>query len=25
VKISGTPIQWALPATELGSHHPQWN
>lgn len=25
VKISGTPIQWALPATELGSHHPRWN
>ncbi|VVQ14802.1 Formyl-CoA:oxalate CoA-transferase [Pseudomonas fluorescens] len=25
VKISDTPIQWALPATELGSHHPQWN
>jgi hypothetical protein len=25
VKISGIPIQWALPATELGSHHPQWN
>jgi len=25
VKISGTPIQWTLPATELGSHHPQWN
>ncbi|WP_064119126.1 CoA transferase [Pseudomonas fluorescens] len=24
VKISGTPIQWALPATELGSHQPQW-
>ncbi|MCP1486606.1 hypothetical protein J3D48_002919 [Pseudomonas fluorescens] len=24
VKISGTPIQWALPATELGSHHPRW-
>jgi crotonobetainyl-CoA:carnitine CoA-transferase CaiB-like acyl-CoA transferase len=24
VKISGTPIQWALPATELGSHRPQW-
>jgi hypothetical protein len=24
VKISGTPIQWALPATELGSHNPQW-
>ncbi|VVN30586.1 CoA transferase [Pseudomonas fluorescens] len=25
VKISGTPIRWALPATDLGSHHPQWN
>ncbi|WP_456023155.1 CoA transferase [Pseudomonas protegens] len=24
VKISGTPIQWALPATELGSHQPRW-
>ncbi|WP_339449443.1 CoA transferase [Pseudomonas sp. EA_5y_Pfl2_R50] len=24
VKISGTPIQWALPATELGTHNPQW-
>ncbi|RON71370.1 CoA transferase [Pseudomonas fluorescens] len=24
VKISGTPLQWALPATELGSHRPQW-
>jgi crotonobetainyl-CoA:carnitine CoA-transferase CaiB-like acyl-CoA transferase len=24
VKISGTPIQWELPATELGSHRPQW-
>ncbi|MDR9864797.1 CoA transferase [Pseudomonas baetica] len=24
VKISGTPLQWALPATELGSHHPKW-
>ncbi len=24
VTISGTPIQWALPATELGSHRPQW-
>jgi crotonobetainyl-CoA:carnitine CoA-transferase CaiB-like acyl-CoA transferase len=24
VKISGTPIQWALPATDLGSHQPQW-
>jgi crotonobetainyl-CoA:carnitine CoA-transferase CaiB-like acyl-CoA transferase len=24
VRISGTPIQWALPATELGSHRPQW-
>ena len=24
VKISGTPLQWALPATELGSHRAQW-
>jgi hypothetical protein len=24
VKIGGTPLQWALPATELGSHRPQW-
>jgi crotonobetainyl-CoA:carnitine CoA-transferase CaiB-like acyl-CoA transferase len=24
VKISGTSIQWALPATELGSHRPRW-
>ncbi|MFJ2359134.1 CoA transferase [Pseudomonas fluorescens] len=24
LKISGTPLQWALPATELGSHRPQW-
>ena len=24
VKISGTPIQWASPATALGSHPPQW-
>jgi crotonobetainyl-CoA:carnitine CoA-transferase CaiB-like acyl-CoA transferase len=24
VKISGTPIQWTLPATDLGSHNPQW-
>ncbi len=24
VKISGTPIQWALPAADLGSHRPQW-
>ncbi|CAI8702683.1 Formyl-CoA:oxalate CoA-transferase [Pseudomonas sp. IT-347P] len=24
VRISGTPIQWALPATKLGSHRPQW-
>jgi crotonobetainyl-CoA:carnitine CoA-transferase CaiB-like acyl-CoA transferase len=22
--ISGTPLQWALPATELGSHRPLW-
>jgi crotonobetainyl-CoA:carnitine CoA-transferase CaiB-like acyl-CoA transferase len=24
VKISGTPIQWELPATALGSHPPKW-
>ncbi|MBC8998476.1 CoA transferase [Pseudomonas sp. N40(2020)] len=24
VKISGTPVRWALPATELGSHRPRW-
>ncbi|RON23215.1 acyl-CoA transferase [Pseudomonas brassicacearum] len=24
LKISGTPLQWALPATELGSHRAQW-
>ena len=24
VTISGTPLQWALPATELGSHRAQW-
>jgi hypothetical protein len=24
VKISGTPLQWALPAVDLGSHQPQW-
>ncbi|SEN10843.1 CoA-transferase family III [Pseudomonas sp. ok272] len=24
LKISGSPLQWALPATELGSHRPQW-
>jgi hypothetical protein len=24
VKISGTPIQWASPATALGSHPPKW-
>lgn len=24
LKISGTPLQWSLPATELGSHRPQW-
>ena len=24
LKISGTPVMWALPATELGSHRPQW-
>jgi len=24
LRIAGTPLQWALPATELGSHSPQW-
>jgi hypothetical protein len=24
LKITGTPLQWALPASELGSHRPQW-
>jgi len=24
VAISGTPLQWDLPAVELGSHRPQW-
>ncbi|MGH8376321.1 MAG: CoA transferase, partial [Pseudomonas sp.] len=24
LKIIGTPLQWALPATELGSHRAQW-
>ena len=24
VTISGTPLHWALPATELGSHRPLW-
>ncbi|MNK89674.1 CoA-transferase family III [compost metagenome] len=24
LKIIGTPLQWALPATELGSHPAQW-
>lgn len=24
VKISGTPLQWQLPATELGAHSPLW-
>ncbi|MCS3420954.1 crotonobetainyl-CoA:carnitine CoA-transferase CaiB-like acyl-CoA transferase [Pseudomonas sp. BIGb0450] len=24
VTISGTPLQWDLPAVELGSHRPQW-
>ncbi|WP_367254406.1 CoA transferase [Pseudomonas sp. stari2] len=24
LKICGTPLQWALPATELGSHQPRW-
>jgi hypothetical protein len=24
LKITATPLQWALPATELGSHPAQW-
>ncbi|MNL79981.1 hypothetical protein D3C87_2067120 [compost metagenome] len=24
LKITETPLQWALPATELGSHPAQW-
>jgi hypothetical protein len=24
LKIIGTPLQWALPAAELGSHRAQW-
>jgi hypothetical protein len=24
LRISGTPLQWALPATELGAHRAQW-
>jgi crotonobetainyl-CoA:carnitine CoA-transferase CaiB-like acyl-CoA transferase len=24
VKISGAPLQWALPATDLAAHRPQW-
>jgi hypothetical protein len=24
LKISGTPLQWTLPATELGSHQARW-
>jgi hypothetical protein len=24
LKITGTPLQWALPASELGSHRAQW-
>ena len=24
LRIAGTPLQWALPATELGSHPAQW-
>jgi hypothetical protein len=24
LKFTGTPLQWALPATELGSHLPKW-
>lgn len=24
LKITGTPLQWAIPASELGSHRAQW-
>ncbi|VVO19280.1 CoA transferase [Pseudomonas fluorescens] len=24
LKITGTPLQWSIPAGELGSHRPQW-
>ncbi|RON06435.1 acyl-CoA transferase [Pseudomonas brassicacearum] len=24
LKITGTPLQWVIPAGELGSHRPQW-
>jgi len=24
LKITGTPVQWELPASELGSHRAQW-
>ncbi|MCP2070845.1 UNVERIFIED_ORG: hypothetical protein J2Y77_000281 [Pseudomonas lini] len=24
LKITGTPLQWTLPAAELGAHRPQW-
>ncbi|MDT8906888.1 acyl-CoA transferase [Pseudomonas sp. AF76] len=24
LRITGTPLQWAAPATELGAHRPQW-
>ncbi|MNZ75399.1 hypothetical protein D3C78_938740 [compost metagenome] len=24
LKITGTPLQWALPATELGTHRAHW-
>ncbi|MGY2438613.1 CoA transferase [Pseudomonas sp. SDO52101_S400] len=24
LRIAGTPLEWALPATELGSHQPRW-
>ena len=24
LKITGTPLQWTLPASELGSHRAQW-
>jgi hypothetical protein len=24
LRITGTPLQWAIPAGELGSHRPLW-
>ena len=24
LRVAGTPLEWALPATELGSHQPRW-